>query len=199
MPRARWAAPFALPVIVALATACAASPGATDSSAPAAPVPGTPPASPAPTVSPTAPAGPATTVPPAASPATPVVTTAPVTGAGDAGAPGSCASYAASHTFAEFTSATAAPDGSLTVSAHPATMVCGGEDDLHYDIGTATEVVQLQPGGTIQVLGSYGSPPLRALSPAQFPAYLASDFGTRIFLVTGPLSDATAIQEQYHP
>ena len=38
-----------------------------------------------------------------------------------------------------------------------------------------------------------------AIGPGQLASYLSTDEDTRIFLVTGPLTGLTGLQEQFHP
>jgi hypothetical protein len=109
----------------------------------------------------------------------------------------SCAQFAA-HTFLHLLSVTNEPDGSLALTANAATVVCGGPDDLHYDIGTnmVTAHTVLNPSVTIFSLASMQS---LVIAPSQLVTYLPTDTGTRIFLVSGPLSAIASLQEQYHP
>ena len=109
----------------------------------------------------------------------------------------SCAQFAA-HTFLHLVSATNEPDGSLTLTANPATVVCGGLDDLHYDIAADQVTAQLIPNASVTIFSLSSMQPL-AIAPSQLVTYLPADRGTRIFLVSGPLSAITSLQEQYHP
>jgi len=175
----------ALAVPAALLVAACAAAGRPASGTPA----GSPSATPAPApVSATAAgAGPAATSPAGAAPPT-ASATATTSG---------CAALAA-HTFLHVTAAKAAADGSLTLTGNPASLVCGGADDLHYDFTTATVTGHVIPRASIMV---FPLPAMRqvAIDPDQLAAYLAGDKDTRIFLVTGPLSRITSLQEEYHP
>jgi hypothetical protein len=44
-----------------------------------------------------------------------------------------------------------------------------------------------------------GLPAEHRAPAARLPGYLAADQDTRIFMVTGPLTGVTALQEMYHP
>jgi hypothetical protein len=172
-----------------IATGCTPSSG---SSTPA-PPPSTPPYSASaaaaatasmslPTVSPSpAPTGTQPTVAAAAPPASPT----------------SCATYAATHTFAEVTAAKENTDGSLTITAHRATVVCGGPDDLHYDVATPTETATVTPSGTVEMLT--GVVKEQTVAHANVNARLAKDEWGRIFMVTGKLTAIAALTEMYHP
>jgi hypothetical protein len=76
-------------------------------------------------------------------------------------------------------------------------VVCGGVDDLHYDIATATETGTVTASGIVQVLGSDIQE--QTIAHADFSARLASDQWGRIFMVTGPLTGITTLKEMYHP
>lgn len=108
-----------------------------------------------------------------------------------------CASFAASHALLQLTAARENSDGSLTVTGHRATMVCGGPDDFHYNFAAATVTGQVRPDAALQVL----SPSLRptAIAHSKFPAYLATDQNVRVFVVAGPLTAIAALTEQFHP
>ena len=109
----------------------------------------------------------------------------------------SCASLAA-RTYLQVTAAKTAPQGALTLTAHPATMVCGGPDDSHYNVASTAVTGHVLPGATIQSFSISQMRP-EPVSAAKLSSYLATDHGTRIFLVTGPVTAITALQEQFHP
>jgi hypothetical protein len=77
-------------------------------------------------------------------------------------------------------------------------VICGGFDDLHYDVATTTVSSHVIPSASILV---FPAPPMHlvAIRPSALAAYLATDEDTRIFLVTGPLSRITGLQEEFHP
>lgn len=119
-----------------------------------------------------------------------------------AGAPASvnsssCAKYAATHMFAQVTAVKANADGSLTVTAHHASVVCGGLDDLHYNIATVTETGTVTPAGTVRMLA--GASQEQTVAHADVSSGLATDNWGRIFMVQGPLTAITALTEMYHP
>lgn len=88
-------------------------------------------------------------------------------------------------------------DGSLTITAHAAKAVCGGTDDLHYDLATAAETGTVTSSGTVRMLT--GAVKEQAVSHADVSNRLARDSWGRIFMVTGPLRSITALTEEYHP
>ncbi len=109
-----------------------------------------------------------------------------------------CAQRAATNTFIRATRAAVSSGGSITLYGQSAALVCGGPDDLHYSIATTAESAHLLPGVTIErVVFPNGRD--EPISPVQLQSYLAGVPATGIFLVTGPLTAVTAVQEQYHP
>lgn len=109
----------------------------------------------------------------------------------------SCAQFAA-HTFLHLVSVTSEPDGWLTLTANPATVVCGGLDDLHYDLAADQVTAQVIPNASVTIFSLSSMQPV-TIAPSQLVNYLPTDSGTRTFLVSGPLSAITNLQEQYHP
>lgn len=108
-----------------------------------------------------------------------------------------CAAMAA-HTFVHVTAVKAGTSGSLTLTGNLVTLVCGGPDDLHYDIAATTVTAHVIPCASVMIF-PLPAMHLEAIRPYQLASYLASDEDTRIFLVTGPLSRITGLQEEYHP
>lgn len=155
------------------------------------------PASSASAGSPVTPVSSATAVSTATASPTPATSVGAAASPSPSATPESCASYASSHTFAQVTAAKLNSDGSLIITAHRATVVCGGPDDLHYDVATATETGTVTPTGTLKML--YGNVQTQAVSHADFSARLKADRWGRIFMVTGPLTAITALAEMYHP
>lgn len=140
---------------------------------------------------------PASAVPEASGSTAPATSAATPTAAATAGNE-SCADWAASHTYAQFDKATIDfSDGALTITGHAAKMVCGGPDDVHYDIGAA-ETVHVPGSGTFQVWDQAANGD-RTIAHRAVAAYLAGDQNTRVFLITGTTDDATQVAEQYHP
>jgi hypothetical protein len=163
-----------------LVAACGSSgPAATASGTPSAPA-----LSPAPSL---AASGPASAPP-----------SAPATAAAPPGTVSPACAALAAHTFLHVTTVQAGTDGALTLTGNPATLVCGGADDLHYDFTSATVTGHVIPGASITV---FPIPAMRsvAIGPRRLASYLATDEDTRIFLVTGPLSRITGLAEMYHP
>jgi hypothetical protein len=147
---------------------------------------------------PSQPSIPAGTVPATAVPVTsasPTATIAPVSA--PAAAASACAALA-TRTYLHLTAVTAGTAGALTVTGNPARLICGGPDDSHYDVGTASATGQLAAGASIVTFSLTTMSP-KAIGESQLAAYLAGDQGTRIFLVTGPLTRITGLQEQFHP
>jgi hypothetical protein len=105
----------------------------------------------------------------------------------------------ATETFIFIDSVAATTGGGFTLTANAAQLVCGGPDDFHWNT-TATNVnAAVLPGAAIEILGSPGSTQSAPIASDRFAAYMATDHNSRIFLVTGPLSMISALQEQFHP
>jgi hypothetical protein len=104
----------------------------------------------------------------------------------------------AARTYVRLTAVRAAAAGGLTVTGTPARLVCGGPDDSHYDVGAAHGTDQVIAGASIVVFALATMSP-KAISESQLAAYLAGDQGTRIFLVSGPLTRITGLREEFHP
>jgi hypothetical protein len=143
----------------------------------------------------TAAADPATSAPvaPSAPPASPstAASSAPADGAA------ACATMA-TRAYLHLTAVRAAAAGGLTVTGNPARLVCGGPDDSHYDVGAASATGQVVAGASVITFALATMSP-KAISVSQLSAYLARDQGTRIFLVSGPLTRITGLQEEFHP
>lgn len=181
--------------------------GPTSGSPQGAPPPNSPPA--APTASASLPIATSSTAAVSVVPAVPAVpatgrSSAPTGGTAASGAAGlpaspstSCATYAATHTFAEVTAAKLNADGSLAIAAHAAKVVCGGTDDLHYSVATATEFGTVTPSGAVRMLT--GAVKEQTVPHADVGSRLAQDKWGRIFMVNGPLRAVTALTEEYHP
>jgi hypothetical protein len=141
--------------------------------------------------------GPATTAAPATtaldSVLAPAPTAAPPPTAAAAGT--SCGARAA-HTFLRVAAARTAAGGSLTLTAHPARLVCGARDDSRFAVSPATVTAHVTGGASITVFSGPGALP-EPITPARLPAYLASDRDTRPFLVTGPLNAISGLHEQF--
>jgi hypothetical protein len=79
-------------------------------------------------------------------------------------------------------------------------MVCGGPDDFHYDVATATETIHALPSAAVQVLAASSNGITDVpIDHAALPSYLTGDKNGRIFLVTGPVSGLTSLEEMFHP
>jgi hypothetical protein len=108
-----------------------------------------------------------------------------------------CAAFA-DNTFIYVRTVATARNGSLTLSANPVTVVCGGPDDVRYDVSSTKVTCFVAPTASISIfdLAAMRSEPIPA---GKFGAYLATDRGTRMFLVTGVLTAIYGLVEQYHP
>jgi hypothetical protein len=137
---------------------------------------------------PTTVAAPTTTVAPATTVAPGTTTTVAST----------CAQRAAD-TYIHVVGVTSIASGGLTLTGNATTLVCGGPDDYHFNSAVNVEIATVVAGATIQVLPLTEDMQLKSISESQFAGYLATDMDTRIFLVTGPLSGVTGLQEQFHP
>jgi len=84
------------------------------------------------------------------------------------------------------------------LTGNPAALVCGGPDDSHFNTSGSTVTAHVVPGAAIKVFPVSKMSP-EPIQPGKLAAYLATDDDTRIFLVTGPLTAITGLQEQFHP
>jgi hypothetical protein len=134
---------------------------------------------------------PATSAPAAAPAVSPAAVPAPAAGAS------ACTALAA-RSYLHLTAVAAGTAGGLTVTGNPAKLVCGGPDDSHYDVGAASATGQVIAGASVITFALATMSP-KAISESQLAAYLAGDQGTRIFLVSGPLTRITGLQEEFHP
>jgi hypothetical protein len=108
-----------------------------------------------------------------------------------------CETIAATRKFLYLTAATQNADGSLTVTGNVATMVCGGPDDFHFNFGTVKVTGHVLATASLEVIGT--SQNATPITLAKFPAYLATDHQTRVFIVTGSAAGITGLTEQFHP
>jgi hypothetical protein len=144
-----------------------------------------------------------TTVPATATTVAP--TTTPPTSAPPTSAPTSTSTtesvceQRAAETYVRVIAAKLVSGGGLNLTGNPTTMVCGGEDDYHFNFSTTVEAVLVTPGATIEVLPLEENMHLQTIPASALAGYLTTDNDTRIFSVTGPLDAATEIQEQFHP
>jgi hypothetical protein len=151
----------------------------------------------------TAAAVPATSAPATSAPGTsaPPAPAAPAGSSAAVPAPAAGASACAAlatRAYLHLTTVTAGTAGGLTVTGNPAKLVCGGPDDSHYDVAAARASGQVIAGASV-VTFSLATMSPKAITESQLAAYLAGDTGTRIFLVSGPLTRITGLQEEYHP
>jgi hypothetical protein len=102
----------------------------------------------------------------------------------------------------EFDSVTVAADGTLKLQGHQAAMVCGGPDDFHYavNVAGAPSTITVAAAATVQVLKYETSGPADVtIAHSALPAYLTTDHNSKVFLITGPITQITEIAEQFHP
>jgi hypothetical protein len=110
----------------------------------------------------------------------------------------SCAYRAAHDAYIYITKVQAAASGALTVTGQAAKLVCGGPDDFHWNPVTATETGHTVPTAKIDTFPTSKMAP-EPIKPSQLAAYLKTDDDTKIFLIGGPLSAMTSLEEQFHP
>jgi hypothetical protein len=110
----------------------------------------------------------------------------------------SCAYRAAHDSYIHITKVVAAASGALTVTGQAAKLVCGGPDDFHWNTVTATETGHTVPSASIETFPTSKMAP-EPIKASQLAAYLKTDQDTKIFLIGGPLSAMTSLQEQFHP
>lgn len=110
----------------------------------------------------------------------------------------SCAYRAAHDSYIHITKVVAAASGALTVTGQAAKLVCGGPDDFHWNTVTATETGHTVPSASIETFPTSKMAP-EPIKASQLAGYLKTDQDTKIFLIGGPLSAMTSLQEQFHP
>jgi hypothetical protein len=110
----------------------------------------------------------------------------------------SCAYRAAHDAYIYITKVEPAASGALTITGQDAKLVCGGPDDFHWNTVTAAETGHTVPAVSISVFPTTKMAP-QPIKPSQLAAYLKTDDDTKIFLIGGPLSAITSLQEQFHP
>lgn len=124
--------------------------------------------------------------------------TATSTGTAATSAPG-CPEPIATNTYVRATAARA-NGNTVVVTANPAQRVCGGPDNGHYEIGVVTEQLTLTAATTVVVLTTTPSGVgHETVALTGLPQRLVEDRFGRIFLVRGPASAVTSLEEQYHP
>ena len=135
-------------------------------------------------------------------PPTPVATTpaTPVNPGGTNAATTTCAQMAAHNTYLYVTQAQPSSGGALTLVASPAKLICGGPDDSHYNVAKNIVTAHVRSNASIEVFptttGQMRDVPIEA---SQLSGYLRTDSDTKIFLVGGPVSSISSLQEQFHP
>ena len=88
----------------------------------------------------------------------------------------------------------------VVVTADPAERVCEGPNNGHYEVAAGAEQLTVTSSATVTVLttttNGIGH---RTVAATELPERLPDDRFGRIFLVQGPLSAVTSLEEQYHP
>jgi hypothetical protein len=191
--RTCWLAGASVIAGTLLISACGSSgPGASSSSS--ASVGGSASAA-APTIAPTMASASAPAEPTPNAAVTPTMTVNP---GGTNAATQSCAYRAAHDAYIYITKVQAAASGALTVTGQAAKLVCGGPDDFHWNTVTATETGHTVPTAKIETFPTSKMAP-EPIKASQLAVYLKTDDDTKIFLIGGPLSAMTSLQEQFHP
>jgi hypothetical protein len=149
----------------------------------------------APSIAPTVASASAPAEPTPTAAVTPTMTVNP---GGTNAATQSCAYRAAHDAYIYITKVQAAASGALTVTGQAAKLVCGGPDDFHWNTVTATETGHTVPTAKIETFPTSKMAP-EPIKASQLAAYLKTDDDTKIFLIGGPLSAMTSLQEQFHP
>jgi hypothetical protein len=193
--RERWLAGASVIAGTLLVSACGSSQPAASSSSSAsasgASASASAPASVAPNTS-------AASAPAEPTPTAAVTPTATINPGGTNAATQSCAYRAAHDAYIYITKVQSAASGALTITGQDAKLVCGGPDDFHWNTVTATETGHTVPAVSISVFPTTKMAP-QPIKPSQLAAYLKTDDDTKIFLIGGPLSAITSLQEQFHP
>jgi hypothetical protein len=197
--RGRWLAGAAIIAGTMLVSACGSShPTASTSGSASSGASATPSSSgvaSAPSAAPSTVAAPT----PATAPASPAVTpTASVNPGGPNDSTQTCAYKVAHDRFILISQVQSASSGALTVTGHAATIVCGGPDDFHFNEASATETGHTVPTASIVTFPTTQMKP-QSIKASELASYLKTDGDTKIFLIGGPLSAMTSLQEQFHP
>lgn len=110
-----------------------------------------------------------------------------------------CPEPIATNTYVRATSARA-QGNTIVVTANPAQRVCGGPNNGHYELEAVTQQLTLTASATVVVLTRTPSGlGHETVALTDFPQRLVDDRFGRIFLVRGPASAVTSLEEQYHP
>jgi hypothetical protein len=179
-----------------LVSACgSSSPAASSSASASAGTASAATSAPAPSVAPSTPSASAPAEPTPTAAVSPTMTINP---GGTNAATQSCAYRAAHDAYIYITKVTSAASGALTITGQNAKLICGGPDDFHWNTVTATETVHTTPTVTVSVFPTSKMAP-QPIKPSQLATYLKTDDDTKIFLIGGPLTAITSLQEQFHP
>ncbi len=113
-----------------------------------------------------------------------------------------CATLTAD-TLLHLVSATNQADGTVALTANPASVHCGGPDDLQIVVDPShTVIAALSQGATVTVFPVGGQDPTigpKSIPEAELASYLPMDSDTRTFIVSGPSQSLTSVQELFHP
>ncbi len=193
--RERWLAGASVIAGTLLVSACGSAQPAASSSASASTGTGVSSSAAAPSIAPSTPSASAPAEPTPTAAVSPTMTVNP---GGTNAATQSCAYRAAHDAYIYITKVQSAASGALTITGQNAKLICGGPDDFHWNTVTATETVHTVPTVSVSVFPTSKMAP-EPLKASQLAAYLKTDDDTKIFLIGGPLSAITSLQEQFHP
>lgn len=193
--RERWLAGASVIAGTLLVSACGSSQPAASSSASASTGTSVSSSAAAPSIAPSTPSASAPAEPTPTAAVSPTMTINP---GGTNAATQSCAYRAAHDAYIYITKVQPAASGALTITGQNAKLICGGPDDFHWNTVTATETGHTTPNVSISVFPTSKMAP-EPIKASQLAAYLKTDDDTKIFLIGGPLSAITSLQEQFHP
>lgn len=110
-----------------------------------------------------------------------------------------CPEAVATNTYVRARSAHAERN-TVVVTADPARRVCSGPNNGHYELEGVTEQLTLTSSARIVLLTTTPSGlGHETVAPSDLAQRLVADRFGGIFLVRGPASAVTSLEEQYHP
>jgi hypothetical protein len=111
--------------------------------------------------------------------------------------PAGCGSYA-KHEFGVAFKARA-KGNIVKVKLHPATFVCGGDNDGHFNVSPTKETVKLHHDTIVRVLDPVGSSQHTTIDASQFPHWLKHEDDSKIYKINGPFHHVRRFVGQYRP
>lgn len=111
--------------------------------------------------------------------------------------PAGCGSYA-KHRFGQVFKAHAVGNV-VKVKYHPATFICGGEDDGHFIVATTKAVAKLHSDTVVKVLDPPGQATMTKIDAAKFPHWLKHENDEKLYKINGPVNHVRRFQGQYRP